>query len=119
MRRVIDTRQTKKIGRCIYCGETEGKLTEEHITPLGLSGLLVLLDASCNRCSKITSALEMKILRDMLFAARAALSTRTRRKKKRATTHPMFVERAGQIERVDAVWQDHWKVIQLPIFPLP
>jgi hypothetical protein len=118
MRRIIDTRQTKQIGRCIYCGETEGKLTDEHVTPLGLSGLLVLLDASCERHSKITSALERKILRG-LFAARAALSTRTRRKKKRAAAYPMLVERAGQIERVDAVWQDHWKVIQLPIFPLP
>jgi hypothetical protein len=62
--------------------------------------------------------LERKILGG-LFAARAALSTRTRRKKKRAAPYPMFVERAGQIERVDAVWQDHWKVIRLPIFPLP
>jgi hypothetical protein len=31
----------------------------------------------------------------------------------------MFVERAGRVERVDAVWQDHWKIIQLPIFPPP
>ena len=33
--------------------------------------------------------------------------------------HSMLVERAGRIEQVDAVWQDHWKVIRLPIFPLP
>lgn len=31
----------------------------------------------------------------------------------------MLVERAGQIERVDAAWQDHWKLIRLPIFPPP
>jgi hypothetical protein len=55
----------------------------------------------------------------MLFAARAALGTRTRHKKDRARPQPMFVERAGRIERVDALWQDHWKVIQLPIFPPP
>ena len=119
MRRVIDTRHATKIGRCIYCGTTEGKLSEEHITPYGLGGSLVLLEASCERHARITSALEKRILKDMFFAARAALRTRTRRPKDRATPQPIFVERAGRIEKVDAVWQDHWKVIQLPIFPLP
>ena len=119
MRMVIDTRRSKRIGRCIYCGATEGRLSEEHITPYGLSGLLVLLEASCERHSKITCALENRILKDMFFAARAALGTRTRRPKDRAKPHPMFIERAGRIERIDAVWQDHWKVIQLPIFSLP
>jgi hypothetical protein len=118
VRRVIDRRQVTRIGRCIYCGTTKGKLSEEHITPYGLSGLLVLLEASCELCAKITSALEAKILNGM-FAARAALRTRTRRPKDRVAPHPMLVERQGQIERVDAVWQDHWKVIRLPIFPLP
>jgi hypothetical protein len=119
VRRVIDTRQAKRIGRCIYCGTTEGGLSEERITPYGLSGLLVLLEASCELCAKITSALEKRILKDMFFAARAALRTRTRRPKERAKPHRMFVEKAGRIERVDALWQDHWKIIQLPIFPLP
>jgi len=118
VRRVIDARQVTRVGRCIYCGATEAELSEEHITPYGLSGLLVLLEASCERCAKITSALEAKVLKGM-FAARAALRTRTRRPKERAKPHPMLIERQGQIERVDAVWQDHWKVIRLPIFPLP
>ncbi len=119
VRTVIDARRTKRIGRCIYCGTAEGRLSEEHVTPFGLSGLLVLLEASCERHATITSALEKRILKDMLFAARAALGTRTRRPKDRAKPHPMFVERAGRIERVDAVWRDHWKAIQLPIFPPP
>jgi hypothetical protein len=80
---------------------------------------LVLREASCERHAKVTSALEKRILKDMLFAARAALGTRTRHSKDRTNPHSMFVERAGRVERVDAAWQDHWKVIQLPIFPLP
>src|ERR1035438_6485645 len=68
VRRVIDTRQTKKIGRCIYCGTTEGRLSDEHVTPYGLSGRLVLVDASCDRHAKVTSALEKRILRDMRTA---------------------------------------------------
>ena len=31
----------------------------------------------------------------------------------------MFVERDGEVHKVSAVWQDQWKVIQLPIFRLP
>jgi hypothetical protein len=119
MRRIIDTTQSKKIGKCIYCGETQGKLSDEHVAPYALNGRCVLIEASCKQHSNITSALETKILSDMLFAARAALSTRTRHKKDRAKPRPMRVERAGQIETINAVWQDHWKIIQLPIFPPP
>jgi hypothetical protein len=80
---------------------------------------LVLREASCDRHAKVTSALEKRILKDMLFAARAALGTRTRHPRDRAKPQSMLVERRGQVQRVDVVWQDHWKVIQLPIFPLP
>ena len=119
MRRVIETKQSTRIGKCIYCGTAKGRLSEEHITPFGLSGLLALLEASCARCAKITSALEKTILRDMFFAARAALGTRTRRPKDRLKPQPMFIEREGEVQRIHALWQDQWKVIQLPIFKPP
>jgi hypothetical protein len=119
MRRVIDKKRSVEIGKCIYCGTTEGKLSEEHITPLGLSGLLTLLHASCDNCAKITSALEMEILRNQMYAARAALGTKTRRPKERLKPQPMLIEKDGEIKSVKALWQDQWKVIQLPIFPIP
>ncbi|MCA1615176.1 MAG: HNH endonuclease [Acidobacteria bacterium] len=62
MRRVIDTRHSIEIGKCIYCGTIEGGLSEEHVTPFGLGGQLVLLHASCKRCAKITSSLETTLL---------------------------------------------------------
>jgi hypothetical protein len=31
----------------------------------------------------------------------------------------MLIEKDGEIKTVRAAWQDQWKVIQLPIFPLP
>jgi hypothetical protein len=31
----------------------------------------------------------------------------------------MLVERRRKLERLDAVWQDHWKVIRLPVYPFP
>lgn len=119
MRRVIDKKHSVEIGKCIYCGTTERKLSDEHITPLGLSGLLILLRASCDKCAKITSALETEILRHQLFAARAALRTKTRRPKERLKPQPMLIEKDGEIKTVKALWQDQWKVIQLPIFPIP
>lgn len=119
MRRVIYTRQSTEIGKCIYCGAAEGPLSEEHVTPFGLSGSLILLHASCERCARITSGLETTLLKGQWFAARAALRTRTRRSKNRRQPQPMLIEKDGEIKIIRAVWQDQWKVIQLPIFPLP
>lgn len=41
------------VGRCIYCGTTEGKLSREHVHPEGLGGFLELPEASCWSCQKI------------------------------------------------------------------
>ncbi len=119
MRRVIDKRESTEIGKCIYCGATKVSLSEEHVAPFGLSGLLVLLHASCEHCAKITSSLETTLLRHQWFAARAALRTRTRHKKERQKPQPMLIEKDGEIKTIWAGWQDQWKVIQLPLFPLP
>src|SRR5882724_1125464 len=118
-RMVINARESKQVGKCIYCGSTAGKLTEEHVTPHGLGGALVLLEASCGDCQDITSALERKILRQEFFAARAALRTKTRRPKERLKPQPMLIEKDGEIRTIKTLWQDQWKVIRLPIFPLP
>ncbi|HEY6333960.1 MAG TPA: hypothetical protein VI756_31880 [Blastocatellia bacterium] len=118
MRRILSTRETIEVGRCIYCGEVDGRLSEEHVTPFGLSGALVLLHASCQKCADITSRLEGGVL-SRWFAARAALGTKTRRKKERLKARPMFIEKNGSLEKVLAFWQDQWKVIHLPIFPIP
>ena len=117
--RVINTRESKQVGKCIYCGSTAGKLTEEHVTPHGLGGSLVLLEASCGDCRDVTSALELKILRQEFFAARAAMRTKTRRPKERLEPQPIRIQKDGEIRTIKALWQDQWKVIRLPIFPLP
>jgi hypothetical protein len=119
MRRIIETTESTKIGKCIYCGTMDGKLSDEHIAPYGLNGRLVLLEASCDRCARITGALEGKILRDKFFAARAALGIRTRRPRERLKPQPMLIERGESIQRIEVRWQDQWKVIRLPIFRLP
>src|SRR6266568_6712281 len=103
----------RTIGKCIYCGETGGPLTDEHITPLALNGDRILIKASCEVCQKITSAFESIVLNRTLFAARAALATKTRRRRNRQKTREMLVERNGTVEKIELRWQDHWKVIPL------
>src|SRR5690348_10863566 len=73
----------KKIDRCIYCGTTSGRLTDEHIVPYGLNGKWVLQQASCKLHADITSDFEREVLRDGLEAFRAVLGTKTRRPKQR------------------------------------
>jgi hypothetical protein len=109
----------RRIGKCIYCHTTEGKLSDEHITPFALNGDRILLEASCKACADITSAFETTILNRTLFAARAALRTRTRRPQERRKPRRMFIERGGNLEEIEVGWKDQWKAIPLPIFKKP
>lgn len=118
MRKVIETREAIEIGKCIYCGTTERKLTDEHITPFGLSGRMELLNASCRPCADITRDIENVVLGSMR-AARAALKTKTRTRRNRNMPQPMFVEKDGRRFTIQVPLADQWKVIRLPIFPLP
>jgi hypothetical protein len=49
-------------GHCIYCGG-DGKLTKEHIYTQGLSGGLILPDASCATCQKEIHSFETICMR--------------------------------------------------------
>lgn len=70
------------IGECIYCGDVDSPLTREHVLPRGLGGnlapngyknALVLQNASCERCRRITESIEHECLNSMLGPARARL----------------------------------------------
>lgn len=65
------------IGTCIYCGEKKG-LSDEHIIPYGLGGKLVLKKASCQSCAKITSNLELRLLRGQWRPYRKILGIESR-----------------------------------------
>jgi hypothetical protein len=75
------TQEIIRIGKCIYCGTSDGKLTKEHALPFGLSGDLVLHEASCEKCARITSAFEMSCLRGLLARTRAKLNLQSRHPK--------------------------------------
>lgn len=69
---------------CVYCG-SERQLTDEHIIPLSLGGVLILDKASCKACSEITKKLEQTVARDMFGRFRIRHGIRTRRPKIRPT----------------------------------
>jgi hypothetical protein len=70
-------------GACIYCGETDRPLSDEHVLPYALGGEHILLDASCMKCADITKKFEQKVARDLWGDARSSYNARTRRKKER------------------------------------
>jgi hypothetical protein len=111
--------KTRFIGKCIYCGSTAAPLRDEHTVPFALNGRSVLKEASCLKCADITSAFETIVLRETLFAARAAVGAKTRHRKKRDQKHPMYIVVDGQERRIEAPWQEHWKIIPLPVFEPP
>lgn len=107
-----------RIGRCIYCGSTEG-LTDEHVIPKGLGGPAQLYDASCKSCNDETSAFELRVLRDQLGAFRAKMGLPTRRPKKRRTTFPVRVRHGVDWQEVEVPLSQYAAVGAFPRFPPP
>lgn len=78
-------------GRCIYClrGEHDaaidekGVRTDEHIIPYALNGSLVIKDAVCSVCQKVTGRPEQEALNSDLLVPRLLLELKRRRAKKK------------------------------------
>ncbi len=70
-------------GKCIYCGRSGIKLTDEHVLPYFIGGMHVLCDASCEKCAKITSKFERDVAKGMWEDGRTSYDAPSRRKKKR------------------------------------
>jgi HNH endonuclease len=84
----IPPRSNKKViyppvGKCIYCGAADSKLTDEHIIPFSLGGLFILQQASCASCAKITGAFEGAVARSLFGNFRIKHKMPTRRPKER------------------------------------
>lgn len=72
----------------------------EHVIPLGLNGELLLLEASCPSCARITSRFERDALRSALIGPRIGLRMRTRRPRERPARLPLLVERGGRRQQI-------------------
>lgn len=71
--------------RCIYCGKTDVRLTDEHFLPLSLGGKHIIEKASCHACANITKKFEQHVARDMWGDARNSYNAPSRRRNTRLT----------------------------------
>ncbi len=90
------------VGHCIYCGDRESKLSEEHIIPFGIAGnSLVLPSASCEACATITGRIEQHCLRTLWGPFRAMSGMPTRNPKERPQTFPLKKRRFESAEDIE------------------
>lgn len=91
------------VNRCIYCGAVDVELTDEHIIPFALGGIMELPKSSCKRCAKITQTFEHTCARQVFGKFRIRHNIRTRRKKERPTHLEAFVttnaNKPGQVTK--------------------
>jgi hypothetical protein len=64
--------------RCIYCGDTNGPLGEEHIIPEGIGGRIILPRASCKECERKIGKVEGTLNNADFAAARAHLGIKSK-----------------------------------------
>ena len=106
------------MGECVYCGAM-GELCDEHIVPFGLGGNLVLPDASCPRCAKITSAFERRVLRGFMHRARNSGRFPTRRPRMRPNTHVVTLLRDGEPVETEVPADQEPGFLHLPLLGPP
>lgn len=107
------------MGRCIYCGATGKKLTDEHIIAYGLNANSVLPEASCEACNDITKRIEGRVMRGFARQMRVALGFQTRRPREVPTAFPLGVVRDGREEIINVPLGDHFVVLPMPLFKPP
>lgn len=110
---VRDTIRLPAPGSCIYCG-SNGPLSDEHVVALGLGGRLILPDASCHACSRITSAFERKVLRGFMGTARITANFPTRRGKERPTSRTVTLLRGENLQAITGPSAEVPALLQLP-----
>jgi hypothetical protein len=111
------------VGQCIYCTASSLDLQDEHVVPYGLLPRacepLVLKEASCPACAKVTSAFERSVLRNLWPAARAFFKLRSYRKRDKDVMLPLDITRDGKEERVMLRAAEFPVVINFLIFAPP
>lgn len=106
---------------CIYCGSKEG-LTDEHIIPEGLNGLMLLPKSSCKKCNHVTGAtIENFVLRKMLLPARTHMKLKTKKPKNRPKSLQVakFRDDKSFLRWEESSLEDHPFMLFMPRFAYP
>ena len=115
----IDNKVYLPVGRCIYCGATEG-LEKEHILPFALSGTAILPAASCRRCASITGKTEQILLRGSFWPVRIFRGLKSRTKHRDApASFAVVVERDRREELIQLAVDDLPIMLHFPLFAPP
>jgi hypothetical protein len=106
------------VNYCIYCGDTNPPLTDEHIVPFALGGKLVLPKASCLKCQEVTKGITQTVARSMYGNLRMRLDAPTRRPKGRPAKLPLKLrDRFGSDREIKIpvkLWPRSYPVLLLP-----
>lgn len=103
------------VGLCIYCGDRDALLTDEHVVPYSFGGDYVLPKATCQKCQKITAKIENSCMRTMFGPARIKLGIRTRRPIQRPKTLPIELHYGNVRKTTDIPIEDYPFQIGLPV----
>jgi len=114
----LSGRRAKSIGHCIYCGATTD-LRREHVIPYALNGDLVLLDASCGRCARITSLTEQTFLRGSAWPVRPVAGLRSRSQHEDAPETVRVVGKRNGVSVELDVPRGQVALLPLPLFAVP
>lgn len=106
-------------GVCIYCFSTNGgrRLTDEHTIPFSLGGTTELREASCDKCSAVTSYLDGYLANKTFGHMRAHLDLQSRRG--HAEELPAIIQLKDGERAVDLATKDHPYFLNLPLFRPP
>lgn len=114
------------VGRCIYCGATSyepqggARLGDEHIIPEGLAGVLLLKEASCQRCEIEINRFETRVLRRTFEPARTYFQIRSKKRRPRPTELGLGVSDDGaNFTWRDVPLEDYPFTMGLPAFESP
>jgi hypothetical protein len=110
-------------GFCIYCYATND-LTDEHVIPLALAGNLILEEASCSDCGRLTSQVEGALLREggafFGYRERKGYPTRSIRESETVPIDRYIIEEGKPIIEPGSInRKDYPRVLALPMFRLP
>lgn len=113
-----DNKTIESIGRCIYCGETNG-LSREHIIPRSLGGNFVFRNASCESCRENTRVTEEYCCRrGIFFLYRLTHQVRSKHKGEWPREWPLIVIFADRTEeRLFPVEEYPIVQVDFPILP--
>jgi hypothetical protein len=104
------------VGQCIYCGAANRPLTKEHIVAKAIGGTVTLAKSSCEKCSEITKAIEMRCFARTLKSFRIKAGFRT----KEAIYPKVHVKHQDGYSRLHAGGgTEDPALLLLPMYPLP